>query len=251
MIKRLLATAASLAALLTVPFVFTANNEAKAAIRFLGKSINKSDNLKTMEVKFLMQTTPNENFDAIRDDGNMLEHTFTISFENPHIWRLEKSGRTSLFDAVNSYSWLKQLGIGMMAPGIAEFFGDFEKFLDPQNLLRHEQQLAKNDGSEIAMQETGSQIILTIKSKAKGDFTNDYLKNSSIMASDNKRIYTFDKETKLLQAMLVQILYKNEYHTVFETTSILYNIPVDREKLTERPVNKNGQRCMTHQIIRL
>ena len=237
MIKRLLATAALLAAILTVPFVFTANNEAKAAIRLLDELINKSDDLKTMEIKFLMQTTPDENFDALREDGSMLEHIFTISFENPRKWRLEKSGRTSLFDAVNSYSWLKRLGIGMMAPGIVGFFSDVEKFLDPKNLLRHEQQLAKNDGSEIAMQETGTQIILTIKSKAKGDFTNDYLKNSSIMESDNKRIYTFDKGTKLLQAMQVQILYKNEYHTVFETTSILYNIPVDMEKLTERPVN--------------
>jgi hypothetical protein len=237
MIKRLSATAALLAAILAVPFVFTANNEAKAAIRLLDESINKSDDLKTMEIKFLMQTTPDENFDALREDGSMLEHTFTISFENPRKWRLEKSGRTSLFDAVNSYSWLKRLGTGIMAPGIAGFFSDVEKFLDPQNLLRHEQQLAKDDGSEIAMQETGTQIILTIKSKAKGDFTNDYLKNSSIMESDNRRIYTFDKESKLLQAMQVQILYKNEYHTVFETTSILYNIPVDREKLTERPVN--------------
>lgn len=237
MMKKLLAAAAVVAVLLLLPIVFTANSEAKAAMRLLGELIDKSDEVKTMEIKFLMLTTPDGNFDNILADGSMVEHTFTISFENPRRWRLEKAGRTSLYDAVNSYLWLKKLETGFIAKGVAGFFGDMERFLDPQNLLRYERQSAENDGSEITMNETGSRIILTIKSKAKGDFTNSYLKNSSIEESDHRRIYTFDKATKLLQAMQVQILHEGEYHTAFETTSILYNIPVDREKLTERPVN--------------
>ncbi|MDR2064498.1 MAG: hypothetical protein LBP85_02120 [Prevotellaceae bacterium] len=235
--KKLLTVAAVFAALLMLPFVFTANNEAKAATKLLDESINQSDNLKTMIVKFLMLTTPNENFEAIREDGSMIEHTFTIMFDHPNKWRLEKQGRISVFDGVNSYSWLKTLEMKIMANGVAGFFGGWDKFLDIQNLLKQEQESAKNDGSEINMKETGSQIILTVKSKAKGDFTNNYMKNSSIEESDNRRIYTFDKETKLIKEMQIQIFYNNSYHTIFETTSILYNVPVDVDRLLERPQN--------------
>lgn len=236
-LKKLSTIAAIFAILMMLPFVFTANNEAKAAINLLGESINKSDDLKTMVVKFLMLTTPDENFDAIRKDGTMVEHTFTILFDNPNKWRLEKSGRTSLFDGVNSYSWLKTLEMKVMADGIAGFFGDWKKFLDPHNILRYEQQSAQNDGSEITLKETDEQIILTVKSKAKGDFINDYMKNSSIGTSDNMRVYTFDKETKLIKAMQIQIFYNKKYHTVLETTSISYNTSIDIDKFLERPAN--------------
>ncbi|MDR1984697.1 MAG: hypothetical protein LBQ28_07740 [Prevotellaceae bacterium] len=234
-IKGLSAVAAIFVALLVLPFIFSANNEARAAMNMISESIDKSEDLKTMVMKYLMLTTPSENFDEIRydADGSMIEHTATISFEGAHKWRLEKSGRTSVFDGVNSYSWVNE--IGWMANGLTGFFGDFEKFLDPQNILRYEQQLAKDDGSEISMNENGNQIILTIKSKAKGDFKNDYAKNSSILESDNKRTYTFDRETKLLQALKVEILYNKKYETVFETTSILYNVSVDIDKLLARP----------------
>ncbi|MDR2651347.1 MAG: hypothetical protein LBC68_03400 [Prevotellaceae bacterium] len=238
-IKKLSAVAAIFVALLMLPFIFTANNEAKAAMHLLGESIDKSDDLKTMIIKFLMLTTPNENFETIREDGSMLEHTFAISFENPNKWRLEKSGRVALFDGINSYSWTRDSEITMplMANGVYGFFGDWEKFLDPQNILRYEQQLAQNDGSEIVMNEIDNQTVLTIKSKAKGVFINDYGKNSTIEESDNRRIYTFDKETKLLQAMQIQIFYNDRYYTVLETTSILYNVDMDMNKLLERPTN--------------
>ncbi|MDR2125319.1 MAG: hypothetical protein LBP63_00635 [Prevotellaceae bacterium] len=234
-LKRLSTVAAILAALLMLPFVFTANNEAKAAMALIGESIDNSDDLKTMAVKFLMLTTPNENFEDIRADGSMVEHTFTILFGNPNKWRMEKSGRTAIYDGINSYLWWNNSHV--MANGACGFFGDWETFLDPQNILRREQQLAQNDGSEITMKETRTQIILTIQSKAKGDFTNSYSKNSTIAESDNRRIYTFDKETKLIQAMQIQILYNNKYHTVLETTSILYNVSIDNNKLLERPEN--------------
>jgi hypothetical protein len=133
--------------------------------------------------------------------------------------------------------WTKSLKINVMTEGIDEFFGGWEKILDSQNILRYERQLAENDGSEIEMKETDTQIILTIKSKAKGDFTNDYLKNSSITQSDNRRIYTFDKNTKLIQAIQVQIVYNDKYYTVLETTSISYNVSIDIDKFMERPTN--------------
>lgn len=236
-LKKLSAVAAIFIALMMLPVVFSTNSEAKAAMRLLGESIDKSDNLKTMVIKFLMLTTPNENFISIREDGSMTEHTFTVSFDNPNKWRLEKSGRTAMFDGVNSYMWgnVNTHTIKVMSNEHYVFLEDFEQFLEPQKILRNEQQLAKNDGSEITMTETKNQIMLTVTSKAKGDFTNDYSKNSSIVESDNKRIYTFDKETKLLQALTIQIFYNNKYHTVLETTSILYDVPIDMNKLVERP----------------
>ena len=46
-------------------------------------------------------------------------------------------------------------------------------------------------------------MVLTIKSKAQGDFTNDWLKNKTIETADHSRIYRLDARTKRLQGLQV------------------------------------------------
>jgi hypothetical protein len=105
MLKRMLAVAAVFVGVLALPFIFTANNKANAAIKLLDESIGKSGDVKTMYMKFLMLTTPQRNFADIKfDDVEMLEHTFTVIFENQPKWRLEKKGgRTVVYDGNKSY----------------------------------------------------------------------------------------------------------------------------------------------------
>lgn len=234
-LKRILAVAAVFVGMLTLPFIFTANNTANAAIKILDESIDKSSDLQTMTIKLLMLTLPQENFADIRYDGEMIEHTFTVLFANNPKWRLEKKGgRIVVYDGNKSYFWMDN--IGLTSYDANDFIEGFSLFINPKEILKYEEQMAKNNNSEIVITENESQIMLTIKAKPNVS-ENDYFKDSDILTSHNKRSYVFDKETKLLQSLKIQVLHNNEYTTVLETTSIQYNIPVDESSILQLPEN--------------
>jgi len=122
--------------------------------------------------------------------------------------------------------------------GFCGFFGEFNRYLlEPQNLLQNAQTLAKSKGAKVDLKENETQIILTIEAKAQGDFTNDYLKNSSVSESDNRQVYVFDKETKLLQSFEIFVLEKAKYVSVIKTESITYNVPIDKNDILFLPKN--------------
>jgi hypothetical protein len=86
-----------------------------------------------------------------------------------------------------------------------------------------EQEEVKASGSVITYKEEGDKQIVTIVSKAQGNFLNDYLKNTSIKESDNKREYTFDKNSKLLKGLKVWLLNGKIESLVFSIDDISYN----------------------------
>lgn len=73
----------------------------------------------------------------------------------------------------------------------------------------------------------GDELVLTVEAKARGDFTNDWLKNKSISASDNRRVYRFDADTHLLEAMQVYVHAEAGDVLVFEITQIDYDAGID------------------------
>ncbi|MHC4426330.1 MAG: hypothetical protein ACYSYV_09555, partial [Planctomycetota bacterium] len=70
-------------------------------------------------------------------------------------------------------------------------------------------------------------LLVSVEALARGDFTNDWLKNKSIDASDNLRIYTFDAETKLLETLEVYVHTDQEDVLVLQITDIEYNLEID------------------------
>ena len=77
------------------------------------------------------------------------------------------------------------------------------------------------------MEDKDGLIYFTITSNAKGNFINDYCKNSSIEESDNRREYIFDKNTKLLKGLKIFILEGKNETLIEEITSIEYNTTMD------------------------
>jgi hypothetical protein len=80
--------------------------------------------------------------------------------------------------------------------------------------------------------------VLEIEAAAEGDYTNDYLKNTSFRESDHKRVYRFDSETKLLKGFEFYVHTDKEDVLVFEVTDIEYNPQIDDGLFTlELPQN--------------
>ena len=233
-IKKVMAAAVVVAVLLVFPIFFSDGNKAKA-MNLLNESIAKTQNLTTMVIKFLVRTLPQDNFDYIDLNENFVEHTILKDF-SANIWRVEKPFRAVVFDGEKSILWHKRYENLFVFYGADGILGELNRYLlEPQNLLQNAQTLAKSKGAKVNVKENETQIILTIEAKAQGDFTNDYCKNSSVSESDNRQIYIFDKETKLLQSFEVFILEKGKYVSVMKTESITYNVPIDKNEILFLP----------------
>jgi len=104
--------------------------------------------------------------------------------------------------------------------------------LDVDKIIERELQLARQEGSDFELfRETGpdgrEKMVVTVTATARGDFTNDYLKNKGFEESDNTRTYTFDAQTSLLEGLDIYINTDQNDVLVFELTDIEYNIDID------------------------
>jgi hypothetical protein len=229
-LKRVLAVAAIVAAIMLIlPFISknnTSNSTAKAAVSVFESSIQANDLIKTMKISFSIRTDPKDNFALIGKDYDMVDHTILRSFENPEKWIISKSGRTVLFDGTNQYLWVPFVKMAVKGPGSANFAEWFKILLDPSTILLKEKEDANDKGSKLTMSEANGNLLITVTSKAQGNFLNDYAKNSSISESDNRREYVFDHKTKLLKGLKIYLLDKQVETLILNITNIEYDIPV-------------------------
>lgn len=211
--------------------------EAKAANSTFDKSIAAMGGQRTMNMKLNVRTEGRENFAYIDLGGEMVPHTFNVILAEPLMWRLEKSGRIALFDGIKQYMWITFTNEGFIGDRSACFIEWFGTFLDPKMILLKEKSAAKEKGNKYSMKETATEILLTVKAKAHGNFINDYLLNSSIEESNNRREYVFDKSTNLLKGIRIFVEHEGADILILETTGIEYNVSVDRRLLTTIPDN--------------
>jgi hypothetical protein len=104
--------------------------------------------------------------------------------------------------------------------------------LNVDGLLDNAMREAKNrSDTELRLRQTvsssGPESVLEIESKAAGDYTNDYLRNKFISDSDNKKVYYFDAETKLLKGFEVFVHTDKGDVLIFEVNEIEYNPQID------------------------
>ena len=116
---------------------------------------------------------------------------------------------------------------GIKAGADINFTEWLQILLDPANILSKEQKSTKDRGSKLTINESNGLLNLTITSKARGNFINDYCKNKSIEESDNRREYTFNNATKLLKGLKIYILDGKKETLIVEITSIDYDLKLD------------------------
>lgn len=210
-------------------------SNAMTAEKIFDMAMPAMGSIKTMIVKLRMLTEPKENFSAINLNGKMVPHTITVIFGDEPVWRVEKEGRTVIYDGNRQYMWTKDAPIGFTGGKNFGFVEWRDKFLHPADIMFMEKHAARQGKLQYEISETEDRIFLTVFAKASGDFTNPYLLNSSIAESDNKREYVFDKMTKLPVSMNVYIKTGNDYVSVMELVDIACDEVVDRAALLSMP----------------
>jgi outer membrane lipoprotein-sorting protein len=141
-------------------------------------------------------------------------------------WRIEKPGRTVVFDGEKQFLYIPDISYAITASERAGFVEWMKLFLEPKDILETELNFAKKHNAEYHIEKTDTEIVLTVTADALGDFHNNYLKNSSILESDNTRKYVFDKASSLLKSFELFINANGRSVKVIEILNIAYNIPI-------------------------
>ena len=231
-IKRLLSVAAIVAAvLLIIPFISknksAGSNAAEAASAIFESSIGASELVKNMTIQCKIRTDANDNFALIGKDYGMVEHTIIKSFEKPEKWFVEKPGRLAFYDGVNQYLWIPQSKQAIKGPKNANFIEWLNILLEPSSILWKEKEDAFTKGSGITTGVSNGKLYVTITSKAQGNFLNDYMKNKSILESDNRREYLFDNKTKLLKGLKIYLTDNGKEVLILNIENIEYDNTID------------------------
>lgn len=230
--KRILSVAAALAIfLIAIPIIDSNtkvfNRTARAANSLIESSMNASQLIRSMVIKFKVRTDAFDNFSLVGTNYQMVKHTIYKSFGTPEKWRLEKEGRILVSDGEFQYlqaTKAQQFYRATIGYNMAEWF---QILLEPAKILMKEQGNLKGKDSKFKMEEKGEEILFTITSGAQGNFINDYCRNSSILESDNRREYVFDKNTKLIKGLRIFILEGKKETLILELDKIEYNTSID------------------------
>jgi len=198
------------AALIIIAIVLATNfmNESiptVSAQEVLAQATKAVANLRSVYIKAQIRTIPHDNFELIRLDYDFVPNEMWKEFDGTPQgkWRIEKPGRIVVMDGQSSLLLIRpnHAAKGTITTG---FVGWLKPLLDVDKVLDSEIRLAQEQGSELLLThqqglDGKDRLLVSIEALAQGDFTNDWLRNKSISASDNLRIYTFDAETKLLE----------------------------------------------------
>lgn len=205
-----------------------------SAAQVLAEAAKAVANLRSVYIKAQMRTIAHDNFERIGLDYDFVTLEMWKEFDGtPHgKWRFEKPGRVVVMDGQSSVLLIRlnHAAKGGINTGFVIWL---RPLLDIDKVLDSEIELAQEQDSELLLtHEEGpdgtDKLVVIVDAFAQGDFTNDWCKNSSIIESDNRRIYRFDTETKLLDSLQVYVYPEDgEEVLVFETTDIQYNIDID------------------------
>jgi len=213
---------------------WTKTSPTAAAAEVFSQAVKAMENLKSVYIKLQMRTPPNENFDLIDINYDLVPIEMWKKFDGTFYgkWRAEKPGRVVVMDGNSSLQLIlssNQAAKGSPNTGFVMWLKDL---LDIAKILDHQLELAKEQGSDLLLtheqaQDGHNQLVVTVEAKAMGNFANDYTKNRTIWESDNQRIYRFDEQTKLLEGLDVYVHTAKENVLVLQITEIKYNLDLD------------------------
>ena len=174
-----------------------------------------------------VRTEPQENFSYINMCRRFVEHTMAVEPQTER-WALDKSGRKAVNDGQYIWQWIPDNGNGWKneITNIGAI-SDFALLLNPTQLLAYEESIAaESKGAVLKKGEDDNTITLVVTSPPQGKYVDRVGLNSSIIESDTRREYTFDKSTGRLLEMEIYAKAYGITRKIVQMTSIDYNTSV-------------------------
>lgn len=178
-------------------------------------------------ITFDARTLPNDNFSYIDASKAFVEHKMSVC--NDGRWQLDKGGRIAEFNGENVWVWFpeQEWGWKMDATKTAGVLEQYELLRHIGDMMQWLEKYAQSH-EDIACRksETDSEITLSIKAPAQGDFQNDYAKNNSILESNTRQTYTFSKADGRLLSFKIDALFLGIPRTILKFKEINYDTTI-------------------------
>jgi outer membrane lipoprotein-sorting protein len=229
---------AAVAATVTVAFALSGlfrQKEATAA-EVLAQAVSAASELQAVHLKGRMRTPPQDNFEAIDLETDFVPIELWKTFLPTVQWRLEKPGRIVVMNGRETLLWIKTSNEAAKGPpsvpGESGVAPSLRPLMNVESLLESELKQATEGMTDLAMthEKAGAgaeKLVVTVKTKAQGDLTNDWLRNKDLYSSDTRRVYTFDAASKRLEGVKVYVQTKDADVLVLEISEVEYNPSLD------------------------
>ena len=221
------ATAIVLATLLVSP-----RAQATAA-SVMAKGAQATSRLGSVHLRGQLRTRPQDNFSYIDPNCEFYPIELWKQFEPQVKWRAEKPGRVAVMDGQSTLLFIRPANLAMKLPQPAASAFDTDWLHRLANLsttLTNELQNALAKGWRLGLSEERAadgrtRAVVTVEAKANVP-DNDYLKNKFIDTSDTRRVYRFNAQTELLEAVQVYVTRPSGDVLIFELQHIEYSQPI-------------------------
>jgi outer membrane lipoprotein-sorting protein len=203
--------------------------------------------LTSIHLRGQVRSAPADNFGSINPDSEFYAIELWKQFEPDLKWRVEKPGLVVVMDGQSTVIFNKSRNVANKRPQPSSSAFDTDwlhRIANLGNTISNELNNAQIKGWKLdTTEETAAngrmKSIVTIH--AKSDIPeNDYVKNSFFDNADTRRVYRFDAQTKLLEAVQVYLVRPSGEVLIFELSQIDYNQSIDPSVFQiELPANVN------------
>ena len=227
-----LGATATAAAVVLITLLGTPKIQA-AADEVMTKGAQAGAQLTTVHLRGRLRTPPNDNFSAINPDADFVTVEMWKQFGPQLKWRVEKPGRVAVMDGQSTLLFIKpDEALKFPQPSGSAF--DTQWLHELANLnqtLTDELSAIKAHGWPVTLTtEPGAdgkpKSVITVEAKS-GLLTGDYLKNKFFGTADTRRVYVFDQQTKVLEAIRIYLPTNGGDKLIFELDQIDCNQPID------------------------
>ncbi|MHC4131402.1 MAG: hypothetical protein ACYSSP_09390 [Planctomycetota bacterium] len=203
-----------------------------SAAEVLAEAVKAVSNVYSVHITAMMRTLPQDNFAYLDLDHDFVPmEMWKTTDESGNIkWRIEKPLRWAVMDGEMATLLIRDK---FADSGRCPDFQCYDlpwcgQLLNVEGLLENalKQAQEKTDSDICMWHETidgRDKTVIDIVKKAVGGFENDYLKNKFLFTADTKTVYTFDSDTKLLEAFSIYVHTEDGDVLVFEIMGIKYN----------------------------
>ncbi len=206
-----------------------------SAVQVLTDAAKAVEGVKSIHIKAKMRTPPRHNMGMIGLEYDFVPIEMWKEVNEAGIlrWRIEKPGRVIVTNADSTIMFIRPNRAVKERPcPIGSFDTWYGHIMNVDGLIDNALKTTMNRASDqLCMRnevvKEGTELVIEIESTTQGDYTNDYFKNMFISDSDNKKVYYFDAETKLLKGFEVFVHTDKGDVLIFEVNEIEYNPQLD------------------------
>lgn len=213
--------------IMVVPGGIWANDDLSAK-KILSEAIATLRKYKSIEIKADIRTDSHEIFEHINPKAEFITHDIMIQqWDSVKYWYINKDMRSAEKNKNGLYVWLSRYNLGWHYGECDNILGYLNTVMNPEKILESEfEYIMSCPEAKYEMSEKNGEIVLTIHSMPKGDYSNPYVLNTSIDDSENIRRYTLDAHSSRLKTAVVSIVMDSKEIEVLKVTDIKYDIDI-------------------------